>query len=98
MKSSLPDQRPPGAQGYFINTRRDKFKDPRVREALDLVFDFQWSNKKLFYGLYKRTDELLRKFGHEGDRASQAPKSWRCWSPTRINFRPRCSANPIRRR
>jgi microcin C transport system substrate-binding protein len=51
----LPDQRPSGAQGYFINTRRDKLKDPRVREALDLVFDFQWSNKKLFYGLYKRT-------------------------------------------
>ena len=51
----LPDQRPSGAQGYFINTRREKFKDPRVREALDLVFDFQWSNKKLFYGLYKRT-------------------------------------------
>jgi len=51
----LPDQRPSGAQGYFINTRRDKLKDPRVREALDLVFDFQWSNKKLFYSLYKRT-------------------------------------------
>ena len=51
----IPDQRPSGAQGYFINTRRDKLKDPRVREALDLVFDFQWSNKKLFYGLYKRT-------------------------------------------
>jgi microcin C transport system substrate-binding protein len=55
IKTSLPDQRPSGAQGYFLNTRRDKFKDPRVREALDLVFDFEWSNKKLFYGLYKRT-------------------------------------------
>jgi microcin C transport system substrate-binding protein len=55
MTAVLPDQRPSGAQGYFINTRRDKLKDPRVREALDLVFDFQWSNKKLFYGLYKRT-------------------------------------------
>ena len=55
IKAMLPDQRPSGAQGYFINTRRDKFKDPRVRQALDLVFDFEWSNKKLFYGLYKRT-------------------------------------------
>ena len=55
IKTSLPDSRPSGAQGYFINTRRDKFKDPRVRQALDLVFDFEWSNKKLFYGLYKRT-------------------------------------------
>lgn len=55
MKTSLPDDRPSGAQGYFLNTRRDKFKDTRVRQALDLVFDFEWSNKKLFYGLYKRT-------------------------------------------
>ncbi|HPG88822.1 MAG TPA: extracellular solute-binding protein, partial [Hyphomicrobium sp.] len=55
IKDTLDDQRPSGAQGYFINTRRDKFKDVRVREALDLAFDFEWSNKKLFYGLYKRT-------------------------------------------
>lgn len=55
IKASLPDNRPSGAQGFFINTRRDEFKDPRVRLALDLVFDFEWSNKKLFYGLYKRT-------------------------------------------
>lgn len=55
VKEILPDKRPSGAQGYFINTRREKFQDPRVRKALALVFDFEWSNRKLFYGLYKRT-------------------------------------------
>ncbi len=55
IKDVLPDDRPSGAQGFFINTRRDTFKDARVRQALDLAFDFEWSNKKLFYGLYKRT-------------------------------------------
>lgn len=55
IKQVLPDERPSGAQGFFINTRRDKFKDIRVRQALDLAFDFEWSNKKLFYGLYQRT-------------------------------------------
>ena len=55
IKDTLIDERPSGAQGYFLNTRRDKFKDVRVREALDLAFDFEWSNKKLFYGLYTRT-------------------------------------------
>jgi microcin C transport system substrate-binding protein len=55
IKALIPDNRPSGAQGFFINTRLDKFKDPRVRLALDLVFDFEWSNKKLFYGLYTRT-------------------------------------------
>jgi microcin C transport system substrate-binding protein len=55
IKDVLPDERPSGAQGFFINTRRDQFKDVRVRQALDLAFDFEWSNSKLFYGLYKRT-------------------------------------------
>lgn len=52
---TIPDERPGGAQGFFINTRREKFKDVRVREALGLAFDFEWSNKNLFFGLYKRT-------------------------------------------
>ncbi len=52
---TLPDERPSGAQGFFINMRRDKFKDIRVRQALGLAFDFEWSNKNLFFGLYTRT-------------------------------------------
>ena len=52
---SLPDETPSGAQGWFINTRRDKFKDPRVREALIYAFDFEWTNKTIMYGAYART-------------------------------------------
>lgn len=59
VKDTLPDARPSGAQGFFINTRRDKFKDPRVRKALDLAFDFEWSNTKLFYKLYTRTQSFF---------------------------------------
>ncbi len=55
VKLTLPDGRPSGAQGMFINTRREKLADPRVREALDDVFDFEWTNKTLFFGLYTRT-------------------------------------------
>ncbi len=55
IRATFPDDRPSGAQGFFINTRLEKFKDKRVREALGLAFDFEWSNKNLFYGLYKRT-------------------------------------------
>jgi microcin C transport system substrate-binding protein len=51
----LPDDTPSGAQGWFINTRRDKFKDPRVREALTQAFDFEWTNKTIMYGAYART-------------------------------------------
>lgn len=51
----LPDDTPSGAQGWFINTRRDKFKDPKMREALVYAFDFEWTNKTIMYGAYART-------------------------------------------
>lgn len=54
-KEVLPDQTPSGAQGWFINTRREKFSDKRVREALALTMDFPWMNKNLMYGSYDRT-------------------------------------------
>jgi len=54
-QETLPDDTPSGAQGWFINTRRDKFKDPRVREALICAFDFEWTNKTIMYGAYART-------------------------------------------
>jgi microcin C transport system substrate-binding protein len=54
-KEVLPDETPSGTQGLFLNTRRDALKDPRVRKALDLAFDFEWTNRNVFYGLYTRT-------------------------------------------
>jgi microcin C transport system substrate-binding protein len=56
---TLADETPSGTQGFFINTRRDQFKDQRVREALDLAFDFEWSNRNMFYGLYSRTQSYF---------------------------------------
>ena len=55
VRASLPDETPSGAQGFFLNTRRPLFQDVRVRQALDLAFDFEWSNRNLFFGLYQRT-------------------------------------------
>jgi microcin C transport system substrate-binding protein len=51
----VPDEAPAGAQGWFMNTRRKQFKDPRVREALINAFDFEWTNKTVMYGAYART-------------------------------------------
>ncbi|NRG16553.1 ABC transporter substrate-binding protein [Rhizobiales bacterium] len=55
----FPDGRPSGAQGWFFNTRREKFSDPRVRAAIGFAFDFEWSNKNLFYDLYTRTESFF---------------------------------------
>ena len=46
-------------QGWFFNTRKQKFKDPRVREAVAMAFDFETMNRTLFYDLYTRTDSYF---------------------------------------
>jgi len=50
----VPDGRPAALQGWFFNTRRRQFQDPRVREAIGLAFDYEWTNKTLFFGAYTR--------------------------------------------
>nr|MBA3325250.1 ABC transporter substrate-binding protein [Paracoccaceae bacterium] len=57
-KETLPDNNPSGTQGFWFNLRREKFQDPRVREAIGLMFNFEWTNATLFHGLYKRTDSF----------------------------------------
>ena len=59
-KAVLPDGTPSGAQGWFINTRRKKFADPRLREALCDAFDFEWTNKNIMYGAYDRTVSVFQ--------------------------------------
>jgi microcin C transport system substrate-binding protein len=46
-------------QGFVFNIRKPFFQDPRVRQALNYAFDFEWSNKNLFYGQYTRTDSYF---------------------------------------
>jgi microcin C transport system substrate-binding protein len=58
-KEVVPDETPSGTQGFFINTRREQFKDPRVRKALGLAFDFEWANRYLFHNLYSRTQSYF---------------------------------------
>lgn len=50
---------PTGMQAFVLNTRLEKFADPRVRQALALVFDFEWTNKNIFYGAYTRTQSFF---------------------------------------
>jgi microcin C transport system substrate-binding protein len=58
-REELRTQNGQGMQSFAFNIRRDKFKDVRVREAFDYAFDFEWANKTLFYGQYKRTDSYF---------------------------------------
>ena len=51
----IPHQIPTGMQGFFFNTRRDMFADPRVRKALGYAFDYEWTNRTLFNDSYIRS-------------------------------------------
>ena len=55
IKEEIRHNRGAGMQGYIYNTRRVLFSDPKVRQALAYAFDFEWSNRNLFYSQYKRT-------------------------------------------
>ena len=55
VKEQIHHDRPAGMQGFAFNTRRELFNDPQVRHALAYAFNFEWSNKALFYGQYERT-------------------------------------------
>lgn len=58
VKAVIPSGDIAGGQSIIFNLRRAQFQDPRVREALGLVFNFEWSNKALFYGLLSRINSI----------------------------------------
>ena len=69
-RRTLVDSTPSGVQGFFFNTRRPQLADIRVREALAMAFDFEWTNKTLFYDLYERS---LSFFQGSPDLAASGP-------------------------
>jgi microcin C transport system substrate-binding protein len=59
IKEEIPHGRPTGMQAFVLNTRRPLFQDPRVRRALAYAFDFEWTNRTLFFGQYVRTESYF---------------------------------------
>ena len=70
-KETLEHNNPATLQNFAFNIRRDKFKDRRVRKALDLAFNFEWANEKLFYNQYRR---LYSYFTNTGMEATGLPQ------------------------
>jgi microcin C transport system substrate-binding protein len=60
IQEEIPHSRPVGMQGFVFNERRDLFQDRTLRRALSYALDFEWSNKNLFYGQYKRTRSFFQ--------------------------------------
>ena len=70
VKTEFKHRLPSGFQSYVLNTRRDQFKDVRVREALGLAMDYEWMNRQLFYNAYQRVQGL---FGNTDCQANGLP-------------------------
>ena len=58
IKVNIPHNNPANIQGFYFNTRLDKFKDRNVRKAISSIFNFDWANKHLFYNQYKRLNSF----------------------------------------
>jgi len=59
VREAVPDENPRGYIGFVFNTRRDKFADPRVREAIAHLWDFEWTRENVFYGYYSRAESYF---------------------------------------
>jgi microcin C transport system substrate-binding protein len=61
VKRTFPAEKQPSMQAWALNTRRARFADVRVREAIGLCFDFEWTKRNLFYGSYDRSQSLFER-------------------------------------
>jgi len=58
-RGQFPAEKRPSLQGWAINTRLAKFADPRTRRAIGALFDFEWTNRNIFYGAYERSHSIF---------------------------------------
>lgn len=68
IKEEIPNLNTRGMQGFVFNLRRPYFQDVRVRQAISLLFDFEWANSRLFHGAYERSSSYFgnSELGAEG--------------------------------
>jgi len=81
-------ERPGGLSGFIFNTRREKFADPRLREALGYTFDFEWANKNFFFGEYSRTESFFQNSDFAA-RGEPSPAELKLLEPLRAQLPPR---------
>ena len=94
VKLVLPDANPSGAQGYHFNMRKPKFQDVRVRRALGLAFDFEWTNKSLFYDAYKRSESYFENSDMKA-KGKPTPEELALLEPFRASLPAEVFAEPV---
>ncbi len=67
VKREFPAERSPIMQAWALNQRRSRFTDPRVRHAISLCFDFEWTRQNLFYGAYERSQSTFERSPYKAE-------------------------------
>ena len=66
-KREFPGELRPSMQAWALNQRRERFKDPRVRRAIGICFDFEWTNRNLFYDAYARSNSTFERSEYKAE-------------------------------
>jgi microcin C transport system substrate-binding protein len=82
IREEIPNGNPQGMQGFIFNLRKPMFQDVRVRQALSLLLDFEWTNKQLFNGSYTRTKSYFDN-SDMGSRGLPTPEELKILEPLR---------------
>lgn len=82
-QDNIPNENPAGMQGFVFNLRKPKFQDIRVREALAQAFDFEWSNRFLFFNAYNRTTSFFANSELSSRHAAPSPAELALLAPYR---------------
>jgi microcin C transport system substrate-binding protein len=67
VKRPFPGEKRPSMQAMALNQRRERFRDPRVRRAIAICFDFEWTNRNLFYGVYQRSHSTFERSDYRAE-------------------------------
>ncbi len=92
-REELPRTATTASQGWYFNTRREMFKDKRIREALALCFDFEWTNKNIMFGFRARTASFFEKSDKKAE-GLPSPEELALLEPFRAQLDPEVFATP----
>jgi microcin C transport system substrate-binding protein len=93
-REELPRTAPTAAQGWYFNTRRPQFQDRRIREALNLCFDFEWTNRNIMFGLRARTFSFFQS-SDKAARGLPSAEELALLEPFRASLHPEVFAEPF---
>jgi microcin C transport system substrate-binding protein len=93
-REEIPVDAPSSIQGWYFNLRREQFRDPRMREAIGLAWDFEWTNQNIMFGSYKRTASFFENSDMKAT-GKPSPEELALLEPFRASLPPSVFGDPV---